>query len=133
MPASVVLPVVERGKLVGVVSLADIVHRLCAERDKARVNVGLYGKEQEGDYLPYDVGKDVADLVGRTNGSIAGAGPYDEERRFRCPRGRRCRDGRSDGAASHQSLTSRRRRSLRGARSEPRYYPCVVRRQLLVI
>lgn len=58
------LPVAVNGRLVGIVTLSDVVRRLCAERDKARVNVGLYGKESEVDYMPYDIGKDVADLVG---------------------------------------------------------------------
>ena len=58
------LPVAINNRLVGIVTLSDVVRRLCAERDKARVNVGLYGKETEVDYMPYDIGKDVADLVG---------------------------------------------------------------------
>lgn len=58
------LPVVANERVVGMVSLSDIVRHLCSERDHARINVGLYGKESEVDYMPYDVGKDVADLVG---------------------------------------------------------------------
>ena len=58
------LPVVANDRLVGMVSLTDILRRLCSERDHARINVGLYGRESEVDYMPYDIAKDVADLVG---------------------------------------------------------------------
>ena len=57
------VPVVSRERLVGIVSLRDIVSRIHAERDKACVNVGLYGHPRFED-LPYDTAKDIADLVG---------------------------------------------------------------------